>query len=78
MCVICKQARRTGKPWSGMGAGGDAGPSSQSLWIPGQHAGSKQSGSKAPLLRFNKQAFVRATPQLPGGPLRAHVSPYSL
>lgn len=69
MCVICKQARRTGKPWSGMGAGG-AEAGSQALWSPrsGRHP-----ASKAPLLRFGKQAFVRATPQLAGGPLRAHV-----
>ena len=71
MCVICKQARRTGKSWAGMGAGGEA--ANQALWIP-QANGGKHQVSKGPLLRFSKQAFVRATPQLPGGPLQSHVS----
>lgn len=73
MCVICKQARRTGKPWSGMGTGGPESGPSQALWIPSQSLSGKHPMSKGPQLRFSKQAYVRATPQLPGGPLRAHV-----
>lgn len=69
MCVICKQARRTGKPWAGMGANGAA---SQAVWLPQQHPSAKHA-MKAPVLRFGKQAYVTATPQLLGGPLRSHV-----
>ena len=74
MCVICKQSRRTGKPWAGM-LGGSSAP----VWIPAPTsaaaAGPPASGRKttAPLPRFGKRAFVRCTPQLVRGAIRKQV-----
>ncbi|KAK9827616.1 hypothetical protein WJX81_006673 [Elliptochloris bilobata] len=58
LCVICKQARRTGRLWAGMGTGGPA------VWAPSGGA------RGSPQQRVGKRAYVRACPQLLGGPLR--------
>jgi hypothetical protein len=62
LCVICKQARRSGRLWAGMGAGGGA------VWAP--TGGGRRGG---PQLRVGKRAFVRACPQVLGGPLQGPV-----
>ena len=66
MCVICKQARRSGRPWAGM-IGGDA----ASFWLPPGAAGPGK-GAAGPPIRFGKRAYVRAVPQLP---MPAHRAP---
>ena len=62
MCVICKQARRSGRQWGGMT---DAG------WLPSTALpGARREG---PPLRCGKRAFVRAVAQRPGGTCRSEV-----
>lgn len=64
MCVICKQARRSGRAWAGMVPG-------DPYWSPagGPH-GPPGRATAGPPLRLGKRAYVRAVPQLAGN-LRA-------
>lgn len=63
MCVICKQARRSGRAWSGM----------DGCWLP---AGVGPPGRNAgPPVRCGKRAFVRAVPQLVANVRAARVCP---
>lgn len=68
MCVICKQARRTGKVWAGM----DARPA---LTASNARLGAArlQAVSSA---RFGKRAFVRCTGQFIRGPCNKQVIPH--
>lgn len=68
MCVICKQARRTGKPWAGM-----PGAAAQ-IWLPGLEPPVKAKGPGPPP-RWGKRAFVRACPQVTNGPINLPVRP---
>jgi hypothetical protein len=66
MCVICKQARRSGRAWSGM----------EGCWLP---TGVGPPGRDAgPPLRCGKRAFVRAVPQLVGNVRVTQVGSYNL
>ena len=63
MCVICKQARRSGRQWGGM---------TDACWLPAAALpGARREG---PPLRCGKRAFVRAVAQRPGGTCRSEVS----
>lgn len=73
MCVICKQARRSGKVWAGMtgktkeGAGADDGMLSAGGNI-GQYA------SDPTAVRYGKRAYLDALPQVVGaGPKAIHL-----
>ena len=74
MCVICKQARRTGRPWAGM-LGAGAAP----VWIPAPNLASAnlstqpRKSATAATARYGKRAFVRCTAQLVRGPIRQQV-----
>lgn len=57
MCVICKQARRSGRPWAGMVPG-------DPYWTPGGAPETRSAAGPPP--RLGKRAFVRAVPQLAG------------
>ena len=62
MCVICKQARRSGRQWGGM---------TDACWLPSTALpGARREG---PPLRCGKRAFVRAVAQRPGGTCRSEV-----
>ncbi|KAK9830484.1 hypothetical protein WJX72_011976 [[Myrmecia] bisecta] len=68
MCVICKQARRTGKAWAGMsGVGGEG---QANYWLPPHNSGAGQGGRAgrggAPM-RFGKRAYLHALPQIVSG-----------
>ena len=69
MCVICKQARKTGRAWAGMGAGAQA--PAPAVWVPAHS--SKAASRKAQQPRFGKGAYVRAVPQIAGGPFVSQV-----
>ena len=63
MCVICKQARRSGRQWGGM---------TDACWLPtAALPGARREG---PPPRCGKRAFVRAVAQRPGGTQRSEVS----
>lgn len=68
MCVICKQARRTGKPWAGM-VGGPAMP----VYMPTQTMAPQPRQPVAVNARFGKRAYVRCTGQFVRGPMRVQV-----
>ena len=74
MCVICKQSRRTGKPWAGM-VGGPAMP----VYIPASavNAPSAHRQPIAATARYGKRAFVRCTGQLVRGAIRIQVGQLS-
>lgn len=62
MCVICKQARRSGRQWGGM---------TDACWLPAAALpGARREG---PPPRCGKRAFVRAVAQQPGGTRRSEV-----
>jgi hypothetical protein len=64
MCVICKQARRSGRAWAGMVPG-------DPYWSPaGSPHGPPGRATAGPPPRLGKRAYVRAVPQLAGN-LRA-------
>jgi len=64
MCVICKQARRSGRGWGGM----------TDAWLPAAAVpGARKEG---PPLRCGKRAFVKAVAQQPGGARRSEVTRY--
>ena len=69
MCVICKQARKTGRAWAGMGSGAQM--PAPAVWVPAHS--SKASSRKAQQPRFGKGAYVRAVPQIAGGPFVSQV-----
>ncbi len=69
MCVICKQARKTGRAWAGMGSGAQA--PTPAVWVPAHS--SKASARKTQAPRFGKGAYVRAVPQIAGGPFVSQV-----
>lgn len=66
MCVICKQARRSGRPWAGM-------TGAEAFWLP-PGAAPPRAGAAGPPIRFGKRAYVRAVPQLAAAPHRTPVS----
>ena len=74
MCVICKQARKTGKLWAGMtgGAPGSSGGGGTFASPPAQPSrrGPLPGG---PPPRIGKRAFLHALPHLPAGPRRTPV-----
>ena len=70
MCVICKQARRTGRPWAGMTGEGAPPP-----WVAPEHLLPPTRKGDTPVEpRFGKRAFVRSTAQLVRGPTNCPVS----
>ena len=74
LCVICKQARRTGKPWAGMEGGAEL----AARWVPPPPptavlAPRVASNNTAPLLRCGKRAYLRATPHIVAGARRHSV-----
>ena len=56
MCVICKQARRSGRQWGGM---------TDACWLPAAALPGARKEGPAP--RCGKRAYVRAVAQRPGG-----------
>ena len=56
MCVICKQARRSGRQWGGM---------TDACWLPAAALPGARKEGPAP--RCGKRAYVRAVAQHPGG-----------
>lgn len=72
-CVICQQARRTGKAWVGMVGPFSRSPSSQSLSLrPGAPSAARRFGPRGgsgggAQPRVGKRAFLQALPHLPAG-----------
>ena len=75
LCVICKQARKTGRAWAGMtadGTGARAPGFGQSGAFPPPLPGRR--GSAGPPPRLGKRAFLHALAHMPAGPRRTSVS----
>ena len=73
MCVICKQARKTGRAWAGMT--GAPPPMAQAVWLPPLTSKGTARTKPAPVLRYGKGAYVTATAFVAGGPCVTDVRP---